>query len=63
MEVFSVRKGVVRNFAEFTGTHLCFPVKFAKFLRTPFLQNTPTRLLLSISKIDVPAKKGINKYL
>ena len=25
----------------------CFPVNFAKFLRTPFLQNTPGRLLLS----------------
>ena len=62
--VRSVRKGVLRNFAQFTGKHLCqslifnrvaglrsaillkkklwhkcFPVKFAKFLRTPFLQN------------------------
>ena len=48
--------GVLKNFANFTGKHLCwslfwnfiknrlqhrcFPVKFAKFLRTPFLQNT-----------------------
>ena len=24
----------------------CFPVNFAKFLRTPFLQNTSERLLL-----------------
>ena len=24
----------------------CFPVNFAKFLRTPFLQNTSGRLLL-----------------
>ena len=45
-----VRKGVLRNFAKFTGKHLCqslfliklqawhrcFPVNFAKFLRTPF---------------------------
>ena len=30
--------------------HRCFPVNFAKFLRTPFLQNTSERLLLS-SKI------------
>ena len=62
-EVFC--KKVVRNFAKFTGKHLCqspifnkvaglrpptllkkilwhrcFPVNFAKFLRTPFLQNT-----------------------
>ena len=67
----SVRKGVLRNFAKFTGKHLCqrlffnkvaglrpvtllkkslwhrcFPVNFAKFLRTPFLQNTSGRLLL-----------------
>ena len=26
--------------------HRCFPVNFAKFLRTPFLQNTSVRLLL-----------------
>ena len=49
------RKGVLKNFANFTGKHLCqslffnkelkkrlwhrcFPVKFAKILRTPFLQ-------------------------
>ena len=67
----SVKKGVLRNFAKFTGKHLCqslsfnkfadlrpatlfkkrlwhryFPVNFAKFLRTPFLQNTSGRLLL-----------------
>ena len=27
--------------------HSCFPVNFAKFLRTPFLQNTSGRLLLA----------------
>ena len=27
----------------------CFPVNFAKFLRTPFLQNTSGRLLLKLS--------------
>ena len=27
--------------------HRCFPVNFANFLRTPFLQNTSGRLLLS----------------
>ena len=27
--------------------HWCFPVNFAKFLRTPFLQNTYGRLLLT----------------
>ena len=26
--------------------HRCFPVRFSKFLRTPFLQNTSGRLLL-----------------
>ena len=26
--------------------HRCFPVKFSKFLRTPFLQNTSERLFL-----------------
>ena len=51
----SVRKGFVRNFAKVTGKHLCqklryrcFPVNFAKFLRTPFLQNTSGRLLLQM---------------
>ena len=52
------KKGVLRNFAKFTGKHLyqsifspatlikkrlwyrCFLVNFAKFLSTPFLQNT-----------------------
>ena len=67
----SVRKCVFRNFAKFTGKHLCqslffnkvavlrpatllkkrlwhrcFPVKFAIFLRTTFLQNTSGRLFL-----------------
>ena len=27
--------------------HRCFPVNFAKFLRTPFSQNTSGRLLLN----------------
>ena len=27
--------------------HRCFPVNFSKFLRTPFLQNTSRRLLLT----------------
>ena len=67
----SIKKGVLRNFAKFTGKHMCqslffnkvaglrpatllkkrlwhrcFPVNFAIFLRTPFLQNTSGRLLL-----------------
>ena len=62
---YSVKKGVLRNFAKFTGKQLCqsiffnkisllkkrpwhgwFPVNFAKFLRTPFSQNTFGRLFV-----------------
>ena len=59
-EVFC-KKGVLTDFAKFTGKHLCqrlffnkvagllkkslshrcFPVNFAKFLRTPFFSRTP----------------------
>ena len=35
----SVKKSVLKNFANFTGKHLCIPVKFAKFLGTPILKN------------------------
>ena len=56
----SVRKDVLRNFAKFTGKHLCqglflnkiagfslsFTVNFAKLLRAPLLQNTSVCLLL-----------------
>ena len=58
----SVKKGVLRNFAKFTGKHLCqslFLNKVAggacnfikketlvKFLRSPFSQNTSGRVLL-----------------
>ena len=31
-----MKKGVLENFAKFTGKHL----RFAKFSKTPFLQNT-----------------------
>ena len=34
--------------------HRCFPVNFAKFLRTPFSQNTSGRLLLDILKSSMP---------
>ena len=40
-----MKKGVLENFAKFTGKHLWF----AKFSKTPFLQNTPGRLLLAFS--------------
>ena len=55
----SMKKCVLRNFAKFTRKHLChatllkerlwhrcFPVNFAKFLRTLVLQNTSGRPLL-----------------
>ena len=72
-EVFCKKKGVLRNFAEFTGKHLCqrlffnkvagvglqlyfwhrcFPVNFAKFQTTSFLQNTSWRLLLSYRMLN-----------
>ena len=57
-EVFC-KKGVLRNFAKFTGKHLCqslffnnvaglrcFPVNFTKSLRTPFLTGHLRWLLL-----------------
>ena len=69
----SIMKGAPRNFANFTGNHLCqslflnkvavqrsttllkkrlwhrcFPLNFAKFLWTLFLQNSSGRLLLCI---------------
>ena len=31
--------------------HRCFPVRFAKFLRTPFLKNICKRLLLLVTEI------------
>ena len=41
--------------------HGCFPVNFAKFLRTPFLQNASGRLLLSnVVFIPYKEKKIIN---
>ena len=36
--------------------HRCFPVNFAKFLRTPFLQNTSGRLLLTVLGLKVNLK-------
>ena len=67
-EVF-YKNGVLRNFAKFTGKHLwqglflnkvaerlcymCFPVNFAKFLRTPFIiYRTPLVALSESSKED-----------
>ena len=62
-EVFC-KKGVLKNFSKFIGKHLChslfsnkvaglrhkcFPVNFAKFIRTLFLRYTSGRLLLGIT--------------
>ena len=41
----SVKEGVLKNFANFTGKRLCFPAKFAKFLGTPILKNICERPL------------------
>ena len=79
----SVKNGVLRNFAKFTGKHMChrlffnkvaslrpatllrkslwhrcFPVNFAKFLSTPFLQNTSWRLLLKKQEESFGCKSG-----
>ena len=40
-----MKKGVLEFLAKFTGKHLWF----AKFSKTPFLQNTPGRLLLLLA--------------
>ena len=48
----SVKKSFHKNFPEACHfmkkrlQHRCFPVKFAKFLKTPILKNTSGRLLL-----------------
>ena len=74
------KKGVMRNFVEFTRKHVpeslfliklnsaaslktrhqrrIFLVDFAKFVRTPFLQNTTRKLLLIIAVSIVLVMKG-----
>ena len=42
--------------------HRCFPVNFAKFLRTPFLQNTSKRLLLELFETNFSVNKIIALY-
>ena len=57
----SVKKDVLKNFANFTAKHLClslfirkrlqhkcFLVKFGKFFRTPILKNIHERLFLAV---------------
>ena len=50
----SVRKGILRNFAKFTGKHLCQSLFFNKVAgpRTPFSQSTSVQLLLGIEEND-----------
>ena len=54
-KVGGLRKCVLRNFLRPTTLfkkrlwYRYFPVNFAKFLRTPFLQNTSGRLLLNVA--------------
>ena len=77
---WSVKKGVLTNFAKLTGKHLCqrpatllkkrlwhrcFPVNFAKFLRTPFLRNTSGLLLPNFKKLPIikRIKKLFNSFM
>ena len=55
------KRGVMRNYAGSQEnicngiSFWCFPVNFAKFSRTPFLQNSSERLLLIIA-VSIVAK-------
>ena len=70
-EVFH-KKGVLKNFAKFTRRHLCqmrpatllnkrlwhscFPMNFAKFLRTPFYRIPPDDCFLALQKATIPIR-------
>ena len=72
----SMKKHVLRNFPKFTGKHLywslfliklkascrpwCFAVYFAKFVRTPFVQNTSRRLLLQLVTLTINKPRHIH---
>ena len=47
------------NFLKKRLWHRYFPVNFAKFLRTPFLQDTSGRLLLKVKKYSEDAKTAL----
>ena len=57
------KKGILRNFRKFTGKHRCQSLFFNKVarlikaLRTPFLQNTTGRLLLSLQFCSMAQKE------
>ena len=55
----SIKRGVLRNFTKFTGKHL----KFVKFLRPPFLQNTSGRLLLDLENLLINFSHNPSYYL
>ena len=42
--------------------HRCFPVNFVKYLRTPFLQNTSGRLLLTKEELTKMVLEYQNKF-
>ena len=46
------------NFIKKILQHRCFPMKFAKFLRTPILKNIFERLLLFVSPQDTITNNG-----
>ena len=46
-----VKKGVLKNFANFTGNQFNFPVEFAKFLRTPILKNICKLVFLKLGEV------------
>ena len=52
--VVTYKLGVLKNFAKFSGKHLYqnlfFNFNFAKFLRSPFLQNTSSGCLCMLKK-------------
>ena len=67
----SVKKSALKNVANFTGKHLCwslffkkilqhwcFPIKFAKFLRTPILRNIYERMLLFVLPQNTIPNRG-----
>ena len=71
---FSIKKGLLKSLVKFTRKHLRQSVffnkvaglNFAKFLRTPFLQNTSRQLLLKMfwfKSYTRNGKNGLLKYI
>ena len=59
-------KNVFLEISQNSQENTCFPVNFAKFLRTAFLQNTSWRLLLNVKKtcfkISQPYHQCLREY-